>query len=75
MRTQAEVEFLLRRLYADLGRDPADLLQIKPLDGGGWHDALSYEVTRRDGKRTTVRRKDLDDNNEQNVKMALTRFS
>ena len=74
MRTQREVESLLRRLYADSGRDPADLLHIKPQDGG-WHDALSYEVTRRDDKRTKVLRKDLDDNSEQNVKAALMQFA
>lgn len=73
MRTQTEIELLFHSLYKDLGQDITDIIQIKPRDGG-WHDALSYEVTRRDGKRTTVSRKDIDDDNEQNVKIALTRF-
>lgn len=46
MRTQAQVEGLISRLYQQLGKDPADLIQIKPMDGQ-WHNALSYQVTSR----------------------------
>jgi len=74
MRTQAQVEQLFRRLYQDLGRDPADLIQVRPVDGG-WDNALSYEVTRKDKKKTRVWRRDLDDNNNENIKASLNQFS
>ena len=74
MRTQASVEELIRRLYQELGGKPEDLLQIKPIDGG-WDNALSYEITRKDRKHSTVYRKDLDDGNKQNIKSSLSAFS
>ena len=74
MRTRAEVEELFRRLYRDLGNDPAHLIQVKPMDGG-WENALSYEVTRSDRKRTRVYRRDLDDGNEEAIKTALRSFA
>lgn len=74
MRNQAEIESLCRRLYQELGRDPTDLVQIKPLDGG-WDNALSYEVTRSDMKRARIWRSDLDDNNTVNLKESLNAFS
>ena len=74
MRTQAQVEELCRRQYQELGGDPSELIQIKPLDGG-WENALSYEVLRRDGVRTRIWRQDLDDNNMENIKRSLCRFS
>lgn len=74
MRTQAQVEQLFHRLYRELGRDPGELIQIKPV-AGGWETALSYEVTRRDNKRTTVWRRDLDDNNNMSIKACLSQFS
>lgn len=74
MRTQAQVEQLIRRLYQDLGKNPVDLIQIRPVDGG-WDNALSYEVTRKDGKKTRVWRRDLDDNNNEGIKASLRQFS
>lgn len=74
MRTQAQVESLCRRLYRELGKDPADLIQIRPVDGG-WHDALSYEITTKDMKRTRIYRRDLDDDNNQNIQNCLRTFS
>ena len=71
MRTQAQVGDLLRRLYQDLGKDPAELIQIRPVDGG-WHNALSYEVTRGDKKQTRIYRCDLDDNNDEKIKVRVT---
>jgi hypothetical protein len=47
VRTHTQVEQLFRSLYQDLGSDPADLIQIRPVDGG-WDNALSYEVTRKE---------------------------
>lgn len=74
MRTQATVEALCRRLYHELGKDPAELVQIKPIDGG-WKDALSYEVTRSDKKQTRIFRQDLDYNNDESIKDCLRSFS
>ena len=74
MRTQAQVEELFRRLYRELGSDSKELIQIKPMDGG-WDNALSYEVTRKDNKRTRILRKHLDDGNEESIKASLKRFS
>jgi hypothetical protein len=73
MRTQAQVEGLISRLYQRLGKDPADLIQIKPMDGQ-WHDALSYQVTRRDQTQTRIWRSDLDDGNEGNIIQSLKGF-
>ncbi len=69
-----QIENLLYRLYQELGHDPKDLIQINPIDGG-WENALSYEVTREDRKKTRIWRKDLDDNNIENIKTCLRQFS
>jgi hypothetical protein len=53
MRTQTEVEGIISRLYQQLGKDPTDLVQIKPIDGQ-WHNALSYQVTRQDQTQTRI---------------------
>lgn len=74
MRTQVSIESLCRHLYQQLGEDRAELIQIKPIDGG-WDNALSYEVTRRDMKRTRVYRRDLDDENAENIRSCLRGFS
>ena len=74
MRTQAEVEGIISRLYQQLGKDPADLIQIKPMDGQ-WHNALSYQVTRQDQTQTRIWRSDLDDGNEGNIMQSLQGFS
>ena len=73
MRTQSEVESVVRRAYQKTGGDASDLVQIKPIDGG-WDNALSYEVTRSDGKHTRVYRSDLDDENEQWIADSLRSF-
>lgn len=74
MRSQATVEALCRQLYEELGRDPAELVQIRPIDGG-WADALSYEVTRSDRKQTRIWRRDLDYNDIESIKTCLSQFS
>lgn len=74
MRTQAQVEGLISRLYQQLGEDPENLIQIKPMDGQ-WHDALSYQVTRRDQTQTRIWRSNLDDGNERNIMQSLQGFS
>jgi hypothetical protein len=73
VRSQAEVEELIRRLYHEAGHNVAELIHVNPIDGG-WENALSYEITRKDGKRTKIYRRDLDDDNEQGMKNALRGF-
>jgi len=73
MRTQAQLEQFLRSMYQNLGNEPTDLIQVRPVDGE-WGNALSYEVTRKDKKKTRVWRRDLDDNNNENIKASLSRF-
>lgn len=64
---------MVRRLYEKLGCEPADLLQISPVDGG-WENALSYDVKRKDGKQAKIYRRDLDDRNETALTTALRGF-
>lgn len=73
MRTQTEVENLLRHFRREAGGDPADIVQITPNDGG-WDNALTYTVARNDGKKARIFRKDLDDKNAQNIMAALRGF-
>ena len=70
----SQIENLLHHIYQELGCNPDDLIQIKPIDGG-WENALSYEVTRKDHKKARVWRKDLDDNKIENIKICLRQFS
>jgi hypothetical protein len=74
MRTQAQIEQLIRRLYKELGNEPSELIQILPIDGG-WDNALSYEITREDKTKTWILRRDMDDNNNGNIKASLSQFS
>jgi len=73
MRDQHGVESIVQRLYERIGRDPSELFQIRPIDGG-WDNALSYEITRSDMKRARIYRHDLDDQNEQEIASCLRRF-
>ena len=73
MRTQSEVEQLIHRLYKQLGSDAADLIQISPIDGS-WKNALSYDVKRKDGKKTKIYRRHIDDRNEHAIATALKDF-
>jgi len=67
------MEELIQGLFQEIGYDPAELIQVKPKDGS-WENAISYEITRKDGKRTRIYRRDLDDGNEQGMKNALRGF-
>ncbi len=73
MRTQTEVEQLLRDAYVRIGGNPADILQVVPNDGS-WENALTYTVKRADGKQTRVFRKDLDDREDQKINATLRGF-
>jgi hypothetical protein len=74
MKTEPEVYSLIQRLYADLGREPAEIVRVRPLYGG-WYNALKYEVVRRDGTVTAIRRKDVDDSNCDAMADALKTFA
>jgi len=73
MRSKEDIEKLVQQLYSQLGNDPSDLIQIKPKDGD-WHNALSYLVTRKDNTVTSIYRRDIDDQNNENIKTSLQNF-
>lgn len=70
MRTELEVVATVQQLYRRTGGDPAPLLQILPVDGS-WENALAYLVQRGDGRQALIRRRDLDDRNEQALMESL----
>ncbi len=72
MQTQSEVESVVRDVYKSIAGDPSELV-IQPMDGT-WDNALSYKVTRADGKRTWVYRSDLDDENREGIAESLRNF-
>ena len=74
MKTEPEVYSLIQRLYSDLGREPAEIVRVRPLYGG-WYNALKYEVVRKDGTVTAIRRKDVDDFNCAAIADALKTFA
>jgi hypothetical protein len=74
MKTEPEVYSLIQRLYADLGCEPAEILRVRPLYGG-WYNALKYEVVRKDGTVTAIRRKDVEDSNCDAMADALKTFA
>jgi hypothetical protein len=74
MKTEPEVYSLIQRLYADLGREPGEIVRVRPLYGG-WYNALKYEVVRKDGTVTAIRRKDVDDSNCDAMADALKAFA
>ena len=52
----------------------AELIQVEPLDGG-WNDAVSYEITQNDQKRTRIYRRDLDDGAYEAIRTCFEMFS
>jgi hypothetical protein len=74
MKTETEVYSLIQRLYADSGRDSAEIVRVRPLYGG-WYNALKYEVVRADGTVTAIRRKDVEDSNYDAMADALKTFA
>ena len=72
MQTESEIKSLIQGLYSQVGGDPNDL-QIIP-EHGGWGTALSYEVSKEDGKKVQVRRKHIDDATHLEIKMELSKL-
>lgn len=74
--TTETAETRIRRLIHYLCREQGDERRhfvIKPRDGG-WDNALSYEVTRRDGKRAYLWRANLEDDNIDAMRASLNNF-
>ena len=69
MQSKEDIEDLIRGLYAQLGRNPAEI-QIKRQDGG-WGTALTYKITRSNGEETYVLRQHIDDKRYDKIKAAL----
>ena len=74
MMTHAQMLEFVRRLYADVGGDPATLVRVVPLYGG-WYNALKFEVIRADNAKATIWRKDMDAKDHEAVRNCLRAFS
>ena len=74
MKTEREVAYLLARLYTSIGGDATELKQIVS-NYGSWYTAFQYEIVRADGSRAVVRRKDIENNNDDAITEALRSFA
>jgi hypothetical protein len=74
MKTEAQILELLSPIYRDLGRDPSELVMIKP-SYGGWLNALRFSVLRADNAMTWVSRVDIDAENRHELMKALRAFA
>ena len=72
MKTESEIKGLIHGLYFQVGGDPNDL-QIIP-EHGGWGTALSYEVSKEDGRKMQIRRSHIDDENYLDIKRGLSQL-
>ena len=73
MTSRAEIEKIICVSYGVIGCEIRDIAHIRPRDGD-WENALSYEVTLKDGRKAFVLRKHLNDNNAQAIKDSLIGF-
>ena len=74
MNTEAQVRDLLLVIYRDLGGEISDVERVLP-SFGGWHNTLKYFVVRKDGATAAVWRKDVDEENFDEIRKALRDFS
>ena len=70
MEAQSEITKLIHGLYDEIGGSPEEITQIIPKDGR-WGTALSYVISRADGKSIRVYRRDIDDNEREKIKGML----
>ncbi len=73
MKSKESITDLIYTAYESMGHDPKDITKIVP-EMGNWEKALSYRVTRQDDLIARVWRKDIDDNNAENIKVSLALF-
>ena len=73
MKSKESITDLIYATYESMGHDPKDITNIVP-EMGSWEMALSYRVTRQDDLIARVWRKDIDDNNVENIKVSLALF-
>ena len=74
MKMKESITDLIYTAYESMGHDPKDITNIVPENMGSWKEALSYRVTRQDDFIARVWRKDIDDNNVENIKVSLALF-
>ncbi len=72
-KSRADIDKIICDSYGEMGCDIRDVAHIRPQDGE-WKNALSYEVTLKDGRKAFVQRKDIDDNNAQAIQNSLKGF-
>jgi len=72
MNAESEIKTLIQELYSQVGGNPNDI-QIIPKDGG-WGTALSYEVSKEDGKKQRVFRCHIDDKNDPEINKVLRKL-
>ena len=69
-KSRTEIDKIICDSYGDIGCDIRDIAHVRPQDGK-WENALSYEVTLKDGRIAFVLRKDIDDNKPQAIQNSL----
>lgn len=70
MDAQTEITNLIQELYHEIGGILDDIAHIMPNDGG-WGTALSYEVSKKDGKNIRIFRREIDDKENEKIKGVL----
>ena len=73
MKSKESITDLVYAAYESMGHDPKDITNIVP-EMGSWEKALLYRVTRQDDLIARVWRKDIDDDNVENIKVSLALF-
>ena len=74
MKSKESITDLIYTAYESMGHDPKDISKIVPEDKFGWEKGLSFRVIRQDDLIARVWRKDIDDNNVENIKVSLALF-
>ena len=74
MKLKESITDLIYTTYESMGHDPKEITNIVPENRASWEEALSYRVTRQDDLIARVWRKDIDDNNVENIKVSLALF-
>ena len=74
MKSKESVMELIYAAYDSMGQDAKDITDIVPEMPINWEKAASYRVTRQDNHIARVWSKDIDDDNDQNIKISLELF-
>lgn len=74
MNSKESIMDLIYTAYKSMGHDPKNITDIVPEMPNTWKKGLSFRVTRQDDLIARVWRKDIDDNNVENIKVSLALF-